>query len=1091
MPGTDQNRPAKNGPARNGPARNGEPAGDFRRVLPKLDIPALDARILKHWDETDAFHASVEMRPRDREYTFYDGPPFASGSPHYGHILAGVIKDIVPRYWTMRGCRVERRFGWDTHGLPVEMEVERQLGISGPRQIEELGVAEFNDACRRMVEVTTEEWEDTTRRIGRWVDFVNDYKTMDLDFMESVWWVFRALWDKGLIYRDFKVMPYSWAAGTTLSNFEVSLGGYRDVEDPAVTVRLEVLDVPEGSGPARPGDYLAIWTTTPWTLPGNLAVAVGADLDYAAVEEGGSRYWVAASQAAEVFGGDRRPVASAAGRELLGISYRPPFDYFEEQRRRGGFRVLASPEVSTDEGTGLVHMAPAYGEVDLHTLAENGVDALVDPVDMEAKFTGEAPDLAGMHVHEAEETIIGLLRRSGVLMKSERIVHAYPFCYRTDRPLIYKAIPTWFVRVEAVRDRMVELNRSIHWVPEKVGSNRFGKWLENARDWAVSRNRFWGSCIPVWECGACGRQECFGGREALEERSGVRLDDLHKHVVDEVTFPCPSCSAEAAGGGADPGSGLMRRVPEVLDCWFESGSMPYAQGHYPFENAERFPRTFPADFIAEGLDQTRGWFYTLHVLSTALFDDVAFKNCVVNGLILAEDGRKMSKRLKNYPEPSRVLDRYGGDAVRAYLIDSPVLRAEPLRFSEAGVQEVVRTVILPLWNAYSFFTTYAEADGIGFEDLRGAPPPAERPEIDRWILSVLQSLIGQTNRLMEGCYLYAVVNPALGFVNDLTNWYVRRSRRRFWRSREGNEQDKRAAFATLYEVLVTFSRLLAPVLPFITEEIHKGLVPDMASVHLADYPTVIEEMIDGDLERSMAAARRVVALGRSLRSDHAVGVRQPLASLTVVSRDPVMAEAVERHRRIIIEELNVKDAATSDDEQSVVDLKAKANFRRLGPRLGAAVKGVAEALAALPGEEVTALVDRGKITLEGHDLTVDDVVISRHPRPGLAVASEGSLSAALDIDLTDELRAEGQAREVVSRIQRTRRDMGLAVSDRIRIGYHTDDDRLRNAIGRHAGLVAGEVLAASLTADPSAEGAAYLIGEAELRVSIAKAPPLA
>ena len=398
---------------------------------------------------------------------------------------------------------MERRFGWDTHGLPVEMEVERQLGISGPRQIEELGVAEFNDACRRMVEVTTEEWEDTTRRIGRWVDFVNDYKTMDLDFMESVWWVFRALWDKGLIYRDFKVMPYSWAAGTTLSNFEVSLGGYRDVEDPAVTVRLEVLDVPDGSGPARPGDYLTIWTTTPWTLPGNLAVAVGADLDYAAVEEGGSRYWVAASQAAEVFGEDRRPAASAAGRELLGISYRPPFDYFEEQRRRGGFRVLASPEVSTDEGTGLVHMAPAYGEVDLHTLAENGVDALVDPVDMEAKFTGEAPDLAGMHVHEAEETIIGLLRRSGVLMKSERIVHAYPFCYRTDQPLIYKAIPTWFVRVEAVRDRMVELNRSIHWVPEKVGSNRFGKWLENARDWAVSRNRLSGEAAS--RCGSAGR----------------------------------------------------------------------------------------------------------------------------------------------------------------------------------------------------------------------------------------------------------------------------------------------------------------------------------------------------------------------------------------------------------------------------------------------------------------------------------------------------------------------------------------------------------------------------------------------------------
>ena len=1064
------------------PDRSPPPAGDFRRVPPSLDLPALDERVLKRWDETEAFRTSVEMRPRDREYTFYDGPPFASGSPHYGHILAGIIKDIVPRYWTMRGYRVERRFGWDTHGLPVEMEVERQLGISGPRQIEELGVAEFNAACRRMVEVTTEEWEDITRRIGRWVDFVNDYKTMDPEFMESVWWVFRALWDKGLVYRDFKVLPYSWAAGTTLSNFEVSLGGYRDVEDPAVTVRLEVLDVPDGSHPARPGDYLTVWTTTPWTLPGNLAVAVGADLDYTAVERGGARYWVAASQAEAVFGEGR--TAAVKGRELLGASYRPPFDYFEDQRSRGAFRVLASPHVSTDEGTGLVHMAPAYGEEDLYTLAENGVDALVDPVNMEARFTDRTPELAGMHVHEAEEAVIEMLQRSGALVKSERIVHAYPFCYRTDQPLIYKAIPTWFVRVEEIRDRMVELNRRIHWVPEKVGANRFGNWLEDARDWAVSRNRFWGSCIPVWECGSCGRQECFGGREALRERSGVWLEDLHKHVVDEVTFPCSSCPPDGAAGG---GPAVMRRVPEVLDCWFESGSMPYAQVHYPFENEERFPRTFPADFIAEGLDQTRGWFYTLHVLAAALFDDVAFKNCVVNGLILAEDGRKMSKRLKNYPEPSRVLDRFGGDAVRAYLIDSPVLRAEPLRFSEAGVQEVVRTVILPLWNAYSFFTTYAEADGIRFEDLQGAPPPSERPEIDRWILSVLQSLIGQTNRLMEGCYLYAVVSPALGFVNDLTNWYVRRSRRRFWRSREGHEQDKRAAFATLYEVLIAFTRLLAPVLPFITEEIHTGLAPEAPSVHLTDYPAVDEEMIDADLERSMAAARRIVALGRSLRSGHAVGVRQPLGSLTVVSRDPAVASAVERHRRIIAEELNVKEVAASEDEQSVVELRAKADFRRLGPRLGAAVKEAAKELAALSGPEVAAFVDRGRIDAAGHALTIDDAVISRRPRPGLAVASEGALSVALDITVTDELRAEGRAREVVSRIQRTRRELGLEVTDRIRIGYHTDDGALRGAVERHAEFVAEEVLAVSLAADPGAEGSCHRIGGAELRVSIEKA----
>ncbi|MCY4370105.1 MAG: isoleucine--tRNA ligase [bacterium] len=1058
------------------------PAGqptDFQRVPPGLDLPALDARVLEKWDREDTFRISIEMRPLDREYTFYDGPPFASGSPHYGHILAGIIKDIVPRYWTMRGHRVERRFGWDTHGLPVEMEVEKRLGISGPREVERLGVAEFNEACRSMVEVTTAEWEDITRKIGRWVDFKNDYKTMDPGFMESVWWVFRTLWDKGLVYRAFKVLPYSWAAGTTLSNFEATLGGYQEVEDPAVTVRLEVLDAP-GNGPARPGDYLTIWTTTPWTLPGNLVVAVGEDLEYGAVELGGNRYWVATPRIEAVFGEPLEPVVTSTGRDLLGVSYRPSFGHFNALRDRGAFQVIPSPAVNTDEGTGLVHMAPAYGEDDLYALQAQGLDLLVDPVNLEARFTDAIPELSGLHVHEAEQRIIELLDRAGVLMKNERILHSYPFCYRTDQPLIYKAIPTWFVKVEEVRDRLVELNRRIHWVPERVGANRFGNWLQDARDWAVSRNRFWGSCIPVWECETCGHQECIGSRRELESRSGIWLEDLHKHIVDEVTFPCRSCAA------ADQ-SGLMVRVPEVLDCWFESGSMPYAQIHYPFDNEDRFPAKFPADFIAEGLDQTRGWFYTLHVLATALFDNVAFQNCVVNGMILAEDGRKMSKRLKNYPEPSAVLDRYGGDAVRAYLIDSPVLRAEPLRFSEAGVRDVVRTVLLPFWNAYSFFTTYAEADGIRFDDLRGAPPPDGRPEIDRWILSVLQSLIGQTNRLMEGYYLYAVVSPVLGFVNDLTNWYVRRSRRRFWRSREGNELDKRAAFATLYEVLVTFCRLLAPVLPFVTEEIHTGLVPEATSVHHADYPAVAEEMIDKDLENSMTIARQVVTLGRHLRAEQGIGVRQPLSQLTVVSRDQAVAGAVARHLRIISEELNVKVVETSADEHSVVELRAKANFKRLGPRLGAEVRGVAARLAALSPAEVTALVERGHTVIGDHLIAVDDVVITRYPRPGTAVASEGALSVALDVDLSDELRAEGQAREVISRIQRARREVGLEVSDRIHVGYHTADEVLRSSIESHITLIAGEVLALSITADPVAQGDPLPIGNARISFTVAKA----
>ncbi len=1056
------------------------PPTDFRRVAPGLDLPSLDARVLEKWQREDTFQVSVEMRPPDREFTFYDGPPFASGSPHYGHILAGIIKDIVPRYWTMRGFRVERRFGWDTHGLPVEMEVEKRLGISGPRQVEEYGVSEFNRACRSMVEVTTAEWEDITRKIGRWVDFENDYKTMDPEFMESVWWVFKALWDKGLVYRAFKVLPYSWAAGATLSNFEATLGGYQEVDDPALTLRLEVIDAPAG-GPAEPGDYLAVWTTTPWTLPGNLVVAVGEDLDYAVVEVEGNRYWVATPRIESVFGQPLEPIAAVSGRDLLGISYRPPLDHFETLRDRGAFRVIPSPAVNVDEGTGLVHMAPAYGEEDLYAMQARGLDLLVDPVNLEARFTDAIPELSGLHVHEAEETIIEMLRRSGVLLKNERILHSYPFCYRTDQPLIYKAIPTWFVKVEDIRERLVDLNTRIHWVPERVGSNRFGNWLRDARDWAVSRNRFWGSCIPVWECSECGRQECIGSRRELEERSGVRLDDLHKHVVDEVGYDCPSCAETGR-------SGRMVRVPEVLDCWFESGSMPYAQIHYPFDNRDRFPARFPADFIAEGLDQTRGWFYTLHVLAAALFDDVAFKNCVVNGMILAEDGRKMSKRLKNYPEPSAVLDRYGGDAVRAYLIDSPVLRAEPLRFSESGVRDVVRTVLLPFWNAYSFFTTYAEADGIRFEDLGGAPPVADRPEIDRWILSVLQSLIDQTNRLMEGYYLYAVVSPVLGFVNDLTNWYVRRSRRRFWRSRAGNETDKLAAFATLYEVLVTFCRLLAPVLPFTTEEIHAGLVPGATSVHHTDYPAVNQEIIDEGLEESMMIARQVVTLGRYLRAEQGLGVRQPLSRLTVVSRDASVAEAMHRHIDIVSEELNVKVVDTSVDEQSVVELRAKANFKRLGPRLGATVRRVAARLAALTPSEVVEVIDRGVIVIDGHSITTDDIVITRHPRPGTAVATEGSLSVALDVVLTDNLIAEGQAREVVSRIQRARRDLGLEVVDRIHVRYRTDDERLRNSIESHHSLIAGEVLALSVTADSGISMVDPMkIGKARLAFTIKKA----
>lgn len=1027
--------------------------GSFTRADSQLDLPALDRRILDLWDATNAFARSVELRPVDTEYTFYDGPPFATGSPHYGHILQGVVKDIVPRYWTMRGHRVERRFGWDTHGLPVEMEVEKQLGISGPRQVLEYGVDRFNEACRTMVQNTTDDWEVITRRMGRWVDFANDYKTMDVDFMESVWWVFKALWDKGLIYQDFKVLPYSWGATTPLSNFEANLD-YRDVDDPAITVRLAVI---ADHGPVKAGDYLLIWTTTPWTLPGNLAVAVGDDLEYVRVQGSIDRhegiYWIARGLAPTYLGEDLEVLATARGSELVGTEYQPPFDHFGEERDRGAFRVITAAEVTIDEGTGLVHMAPAYGEVDFYALNAAGLDVLVDPVDAEARFTDQVPEVAGINVKEADATLIRILKENGAIVRHERIRHSYPFCWRTGTPLIYKAIPTWFVNVESFRDRMVAVNDTIAWVPPAVGERRFGNWLEGARDWAISRNRYWGSCLPIWECDSCDEVVCVGSRAELEERSGILVEDLHKHFVDEVGFACVACP------------GTMRRVPEVLDCWFESGAMPYAQIHYPFENAERFARRYPADFIAEGLDQTRGWFYTLVVLGTALFDEAPFQNCIVTGMILAEDGRKMSKSLKNYPDPTRVLDEFGADALRAYLINSPVVRADPLRFSEAGVREVVRTVLLPFWNAFSFFTTYAEADGITLTDIATAPARSQRAEIDRWILSTLQTLIRKVNDEMEGYRLYAVIPPILGFIDDLTNWYIRRSRRRFWSQRGvGDDADKMAAFATLYEVLVTFSTVAAPVLPFIAEELYQRLVRDFDesrpdSIHHCDYPRSDPSAIDPELEAAMRTVRSVVTLGHSLRKRHSLKVRRPLARLTVITRDPGIAAAVRSHVDLISEELNIKDIAIDDAEGQLVTLSARADFKVLGPRLGRATKDVAAAIASLDHDAVATLIGGASLEVAGVTIRADDVIVHREPRPGLAVAAEGAVSVALDTALTPDLEREGLAREIISVIQGLRRNSGLRVTDRIRLRWQTDSPKVAAAMERGADLIGSETLA--------------------------------
>ena len=1048
----------------------------FQRARPQVDFPALEREILDLWDDLEAFQTSVDRRADALEYVFYDGPPFPTGSPHFGTLLASVLKDVVPRYWTMRGFRVERRFGWDTHGLPIEMEVEKSLGISGPRQIAEYGIDRYNEACRAHVQANTENWRRVIRRIGRWVDMDNDYRTMDTDFMETVWWAMRQLWDKGMVYRDFKVLPYSWGATTPLSNFEVNLGGYRDVDDPSITVKLRVRD---GQGAVAAGDFLLIWTTTPWTLPANLAVAVGPEIEYVAFEDEGSRYWMARARIDSYFKDASAPVANARGSDLLGIAYDPPFGYFANERERGAFRIIAGPEVSTEEGTGLVHMAPAYGEADFAALSAAGLDLLVDPIDLEGRFTEAIPEVAGINIKEADATLVRLLKEQGALFRNERIRHPYPFCYRTDTPLMYKAIPTWFVAVESIKDRLVELNDNIHWVPEHVGTRRFGNWLADARDWAISRNRYWGSCIPVWECSS-GHMHCVGSIDELAELSGVRLTDLHKHFVDPVTFPCPECGEE------------MRRVPEVLDCWFESGSMPYGQVHYPFENRERFEATFPAQFIAEGLDQTRGWFYTLHVLGAALFDSEAFRNCVVNGLILAADGRKMSKSLKNYDDPAELLETHGADALRAYLINSPVLRAEPVRFQVQNIREVTRTVLLPLWNAHSFFTTYAAADGITGDELRSAPPPEERPELDRWILSVLQSLIGDVNRQMEGYYLYNVVPPVLAFVEDLTNWYVRRSRRRFWRRRGEDDRDKLAAFATLYEVLTTFVAVVAPVLPFIAERIYQDLVRAIdsgaaASVHHRDYPVEQTGLIDRDLERAMAVVRDVVSLGHGLRKQNEIKVRRPVASVTVVTHDERQRQAVADHAELIIDELNVKEVKVTESGAGLLKMSAKPDFARLGPRFGPRVKEVAAFCVGLSEEQIESLLDGNGLEVADSTITGADLVIDRQPTEGMAVAAVGGLAVAINLEATPELLAEGLAREFVSKVQQQRRKSGLDVSDRIEVEWWTEDESLADAISSYGDYIKGEVLATKLERSSDWKGERSLLDGVAYGLSLGKA----
>ena len=1020
----------------------------FKRISNNINLATQEQSISSYWDEINAFDNSMQKRKNGKVFRFYDGPPFPTGSPHYGNLLAGVLKDIVPRYWTMRGYYVERRFGWDVHGLPIEMEVQKQLGLEDPQQINDFGIGKFNEACRSQVQTNTENWERVTRKIGRWVDFENDYNTMDIDFMESVWWVFKNLWENDLIYKDYKVLPYSWSAATPLSNFEANMD-YRDVEDPSI---FFTLDARSDFNKIKESDKFLVWTTTPWCIPGNLAVAVGKDITYLRVQIENDFFWIAKDLITELKDYELNILDESLGAEMIGAEYIPAYSEYEYEHSNGAFRLIHSDDTNTESGSGLVSQAPAYGESDFYALKNAGIDVIVDPVTLSGKFDNSVEGIEGLNVKDADKVIMKQLKERGSLFSQKTEMHSYPFCWRTGTPLIYKAIPTWFVRVEKIRDRMVELNEETHWVPGFIGEKRFSNWLGNARDWAISRNRYWGSCIPVWiNTEDPTDQICIGSIEELEELSGVKVDDLHKHYLDDIEI-------EIKGK-------KYVRTSEVLDCWFESGSMPYGQQHYPFENKDEFLDGFPADFVAEGLDQTRGWFYTLTILSVALFDSVAFKNCITTGMILAEDGRKMSKSLKNYPDPEELLNNYGGDSLRAYLINSPVVRGEPLKFSEEGVQQVTRNVILPLWNSFTFFSNYANADEITMEDLNKADPVQDRPLMDQWIISTLQSLIKTVNEKMENYYLYEVIPPLISFIEELTNWYVRSNRKRFWKEKGVDDLDKINAFKTLHEVLLEFSKTMAPVLPFICEQIYQGLVDEEnTSIHYENYPVANDELINTELEKEIKIAKNIIRSTRNIRLNVELPNKQPLRSLKIVTSDKRLQSQIKNVEKIILNELNIKNMTFENNISDWVRYICKPNYQKLGPKLGKEVNNLKSNLDSLQQEEIAKIIEQGffnynnqKIELDSLDLQL--VAISDSPNQDIV----DDFLVSLDVDIDDELLEERISREIVSLIQKMRKDNGYDITDRITTTIFSSDGLLLSAIKCHQNYIKNETLSINLS----------------------------
>ncbi|EKG04236.1 isoleucyl-tRNA synthetase, putative [Trypanosoma cruzi] len=1023
--------------------------GPLENFDEELNFSKMEEEVLQHWERVDAFRETLKQSKGKKPYNFYDGPPFATGLPHYGHLLAGTIKDIVCRYAHQTGHHVERRFGWDCHGLPIEFEIDKTLGIKSSHDVKAYGIAKYNDTCKNIVMRYSEEWRRTVNRMGRWIDFDNDYKTMYLSYMESVWWVFKELWNKNLVYRGFKVMPFSTGCTTPLSNFEAN-SNYKDVSDPSVMVTFQTRD--------DPNTYFIAWTTTPWTLPSNLALCVHPNLDYVKVLDTKTKrhYIVGELRLGEVFPskkkgahkGDEAPpyviVTRMKGTELVGTKYEPLFPYFKSTYGETAFRVISDTYVTTDSGTCVVHQAPGFGEEDYRICISNGIlkkEEVLCPVDENGVFHPDVTDFSGRYVKEADSDILKHLESRGLVHSKGSVVHSYPFCWRSELPLIYKAVDCWFVNVESLRDRLLAANDKTNWVPEFVKTRRFSNWLADAKDWNLSRNRYWGTPLPIWHSEDWEEMVCVGSVRELEELSGVTgITDIHRQFVDNITIPSKR-----------PGMPPLRRVEEVFDCWFESGSMPYAQSHYPFENQKDFEtHRFPADFVAEGLDQTRGWFYTLLVLGVALFDVSPFKNVVVNGLILSEDGKKMSKRLKNYPEPNIIIDTYGADALRMYMINSPVVRAEPLRFREQGVRGIVKDVLLPLFHATKFFI--ANANYCVLSGGTVSLDVVSTNEMDRWILASTQTLQQYVRREMERYHLYNVIPGVFRFVVDLSNWYVRMNRRRM--KNAVDQEDRSQALSTMLTVLFSVSRILSPIVPFVAEILYQRIKPllptseQVDSVHYLMFPEDDKGKHDELLERAMTRMITIVDLARVLRDRMVISMKRPVRQVIIVHPDQSYLDDVRKVAEYIKDEINTFDVVLSSGEE-YVSTHLDANMEVLGKLYRKDAPQIRKAIQQLTPEEVAKFIQSGKMEVCGKLITVDDVKVVRKIKDGFTdfeSNTDNDVVVLLDKREEQALVDSWRAREFVNRVQQLRKKAKLVVTDMVDVYFESEDVELTNSI---------------------------------------------